>query len=231
MKVTTNTVSNPESLNGSRRERKRLETQQKLIQAAMELISEKGLFDVRVEEITERADVGKGTFFNYFPTKEHLLASLFAVKRQQVADAAEMMHAAHAIKPLLKEFVRMAINDPKRTPAMVQSIFSSALMNPAVKEPFCALINEARNTVRIALERAQKLGEVRKDIPALEMAKFFQQVMFGTQGIWAMSDPTSDLDDRVALAFEIFWRGIEAQPNAKADGSQLARRSTTRRRK
>jgi hypothetical protein len=118
----------------------------------------------------------------------------------------------------------MAINDPKRTPAMVQSIFSSALMNPAVKEPFCALINEGRNTIRVALERAQELGEVRKDIPALEMAKFFQQVLFGTQGIWAMSDPTSDLDDRISLAFEIFWRGIEAQHGNGQRNGQTARR-------
>ena len=211
----------------SRRERKRLETQQRLIHAAIELISEKGLFDVRVDEITERADVGKGTFFNYFPTKEHLLAFLFAAKREQLATAAQVMRGAKKIKPLLKEYVRMAINDPKRTPAMVQSIFSSALMNPAVQEPFCALINEGRNTICVALERAQELGEVRKDLPALEMAKFFQQVLFGTQGIWAMSDPVSDLDERISLAFEIFWRGIQAQPGAKplrASGSVRRRK-------
>jgi AcrR family transcriptional regulator len=216
MKVTAPSIPFLQPVDGaSRRERKRLDTQRKLIVAAMELISEKGLFDVRVEEITERADVGKGTFFNYFPTKEHLLAFLFAAKREQVAAAANIMREADQIKPLLKEFVRMAINDPKRTPAMVRSIFSSALMNPAVQQPFCALINEGRNTIRVALERAQELGEVRKDMPALEMAKFFQQVLFGTQGIWAMSDPRSDLDERIALAFEIFWRGIEAEPGTK----------------
>jgi AcrR family transcriptional regulator len=225
MKVTTQAIASADSRNGaSRRERKRLETQQRLMRAAIELISEKGLFDVRVEEITERADVGKGTFFNYFPTKEHLLAVLFAAKREELAAAAHVMREAREIKPLLKQFVGMAINDPKRTPAMVQSIFSSALMNPAVKEPFCALINEGRNTIRVALERAQELGEVRKDIPALEMAKFFQQVLFGTQGIWAMSDPTSDLDDRISLAFEIFWRGIEAQHGNGQRNGQTARR-------
>src|SRR5690348_10045964 len=151
----------PIDASASRRERKRVETQQKLIGAAISLISEKGLFDVKVEEITERADVGKGTFFNYFPTKEHLLASLFAFKREQVAAAADALRDAAEVKPLLHAFLLQTVMEPKRTPAMVQSIFSSALMNPAVKDPFCALINEGRNTIRVALERAQQTGEVR----------------------------------------------------------------------
>lgn len=202
--------------NVSRRERKKFETEQKLIKAAIGLVSEKGLFDVTVEQITERADVGKGTFFNYFPSKEHLLASIFHSKREQVAMAGDLMREATDVKAALHRFVQFAINEPKRTPQMVQSIFSSSLTNPSVREPFCALVNEARATIQIALERGQELGQVRADIEALEMAKFLQQVLVGTQAIWAMSDPASDLDERIESTFEIFWRGIAAQPGAKS---------------
>lgn len=198
----------------SRRERKKFETEQRLIKAAMELVSLHGVFDVTVEQITERADVGKGTFFNYFPSKEHLLASIFDSKREQVAMAGDLMREATDIKAALHKFVQFAINEPKRTPQMVQSIFSSSLTNPAVREPFCALINEGRNTIRIALERGQEVGQVRTDMKALEMAKFLQQVLLGTQAIWAMSDPSSDLDERIEVAFEIYWRGIAAQPES-----------------
>ena len=198
----------------SRRERKKFETEQRLIKAAMELVSLHGVFDITVEQITERADVGKGTFFNYFPSKEHLLASIFDSKREQVAMAGDLMHEATDIKAALVKFVHFAINEPKRTPQMVQSIFSSALTNPAVREPFCALINEGRNTIRIALERGQELGQIRTDMKAIEMAKFLQQVLVGTQAIWAMSDPSSDVEERIAVAFEIFWRGVAAQPDA-----------------
>jgi AcrR family transcriptional regulator len=176
------------------------------------LVSLHGVFDITVEQITERADVGKGTFFNYFPSKEHLLASIFDSKREQVAMAGDLMHEATDIKAALVKFVHFAINEPKRTPQMVQSIFSSSLTNPAVREPFCALINEGRNTIRIALERGQELGQIRTDMKAIEMAKFLQQVLVGTQAIWAMSDPSSDLEERIAVAFEIFWRGVAAQP-------------------
>jgi AcrR family transcriptional regulator len=207
--------------NGSRRERKKLETEQKLIKAAIELLSEHGVYDVTVEQITERADVGKGTFFNYFPTKEDLLGSIFRSKREQVMMTGDLMREATDIKAALKKFVMFAINEPKRTPKMVQSIFSAAMTKPEVREPFCALINEGLNTIKLGIERGQELGQVRKDIEALEMAKFLQQVLFGTQGIWAMGDPTSDLEERISLAFEIFWRGIAALPAEAA----LSRRS------
>jgi hypothetical protein len=92
-----------------------------------------------------------------------------------------------------------------------------------VREPFCALVNEARVTVQIALERGQQLGQVRQDIEAMEMAKFLQQVLVGTQAIWAMSDPSSDLDERIEVAFEIFWRGIAAQPDTNAPARRSKR--------
>ena len=60
-----------------RRERKRLETRDRLFQSAMRLLSERDFNDVTVEMITEDADVGKGTFFNYFPNKEAIVTYRF----------------------------------------------------------------------------------------------------------------------------------------------------------
>jgi AcrR family transcriptional regulator len=57
----------------SRRERKKQETRQRLIECAWRLFQELGYDDTTVEDITEDADVAKGTFFNYFVTKEAIL--------------------------------------------------------------------------------------------------------------------------------------------------------------
>nr|MDQ2725760.1 TetR/AcrR family transcriptional regulator [Actinomycetota bacterium] len=59
----------PEETPG-RRERKKLATRQALHRAATDLVAERGLANVTVEAITERADVAVRTFFNYFPSKE-----------------------------------------------------------------------------------------------------------------------------------------------------------------
>jgi AcrR family transcriptional regulator len=57
----------------SRRERKKQETRQRLLESAWDLFGDKGYDQTTVAEITERADVAKGTFFNYFSTKEEIV--------------------------------------------------------------------------------------------------------------------------------------------------------------
>ncbi len=59
----------------TRRERKKLATRNALQQAALELITRKGLHNVTIEDIAEAADVSNRTFFNYFPTKEEVLCA------------------------------------------------------------------------------------------------------------------------------------------------------------
>lgn len=60
----------------NRRERRRTQTRSALLNAAMSLLGERGIHGMRIEDITERADVGKGVFYNYFATKEALVAVL-----------------------------------------------------------------------------------------------------------------------------------------------------------
>jgi AcrR family transcriptional regulator len=52
------------------RERRKLATRRSLRTATLDLALERGLGDVRIEEIAERAGVSTRTFFNYFDTKE-----------------------------------------------------------------------------------------------------------------------------------------------------------------
>src|SRR5882762_3131321 len=57
----------------SRRERHGSELRERLFRAALALFAKKGYLETTVEDITEAIDVGKGTFFNYFPSKDHIL--------------------------------------------------------------------------------------------------------------------------------------------------------------
>ena len=59
-----------------RRERRKLEVRNRIVQAALALFDERGFEATKVQEICERADVVYKTFFNHFPTKQHLLREI-----------------------------------------------------------------------------------------------------------------------------------------------------------
>ncbi|MEU6970778.1 TetR/AcrR family transcriptional regulator [Kitasatospora aureofaciens] len=58
-----------------RRERNKQRVKERLYTAAVELIVEKGYDHTSIDEIAERADVARGTFFNYFQRKEDIISA------------------------------------------------------------------------------------------------------------------------------------------------------------
>lgn len=58
----------------SRQERRKARTRTALVKAAVELISAGRAEQATIQEITDQADVGFGTFYNYFESKEQLFA-------------------------------------------------------------------------------------------------------------------------------------------------------------
>lgn len=75
--------------NVGRRERRKLQTRRALLDSAMALFAERGVYATRLEDITERADLGKGAFYNYFESKDALIAELISEGVQRVADHME----------------------------------------------------------------------------------------------------------------------------------------------
>ena len=70
-----------------RRERRAAETRVRIFRCALELIASRGLSNVTVEDITEAADVGKGTFFNYFASKDHVLGVMAEIQLGKIREA------------------------------------------------------------------------------------------------------------------------------------------------
>ncbi|MEU6220666.1 TetR/AcrR family transcriptional regulator [Streptomyces sp. NPDC047022] len=58
-----------------RRERNKQRMKARIFSAALSLFAEKGFEQTKVDDITERADVARGTFFNHFQHKEELVTT------------------------------------------------------------------------------------------------------------------------------------------------------------
>jgi AcrR family transcriptional regulator len=100
-----------------RHARRREQTRGRLVAATKALIARQGVESTRIQEITDEADVGFGSFYNHFPSKEAVieavLADTIATQAAEIEaltgeldDAAEVIAAAH------RTFVRRAGTDP-----------------------------------------------------------------------------------------------------------------------
>jgi AcrR family transcriptional regulator len=113
----TETTTSPAAGGQDRRAKRREATRQKLLDAARGLFASQGVDNTRINEITERADVGFGSFYNHFEDKDAIVQAVFAevVAIQGAAinavaddldDPAEVIAVAH------RYFVRLARRDP-----------------------------------------------------------------------------------------------------------------------
>src|SRR3989304_9205514 len=82
----------PATARPSRRERKKAEARRRIYEAAVHLFLEKGFEATTVAQIAGRADVGKGTVFNYFPHKTSFLAALAGDWTDRVTSALGPVH-------------------------------------------------------------------------------------------------------------------------------------------
>ena len=60
----------------SRVARRKARTNRRLLEVALRVFSEKGIYWAKVEDITDLSDLGKGTFYKYFDSKEAIIRVL-----------------------------------------------------------------------------------------------------------------------------------------------------------
>ncbi len=93
MSTSTATVTKLDDL--TRQDRRRAKTRGQLLAAAKRLLATKGFHATKIADIAATADVGTGTFYLYFPTKDALFADLVretAFAAKQAMDAAKAGH-------------------------------------------------------------------------------------------------------------------------------------------
>lgn len=72
------TASTVESAELTRTARRKALTRGQLLEAAAEVMAEAGFYDAKVQDIAARADVGTGTVYNYFRSKDEIFEALVA---------------------------------------------------------------------------------------------------------------------------------------------------------
>ncbi len=157
-----------------RHSRRREATRAKLIEAAKALIARQGVDNTRIQEITEEADVGFGSFYNHFESKEAIVEAVLVetvaaqgaeidALTSQLPDSAEVISAAHRM------FARRAHEDPDWAWLLIRLNVSHNIMLAAL-EPY------ARRDLRAAI-KAGRLSVPNEKIALIAAAGALLAVM------------------------------------------------------
>ncbi len=206
-----NSASHP-----SRRQRHSSEIRERLFRAALDLFANKGFAETTVEDITESADVGKGTFFNYFPSKDHILLAFVEMQLGKLEVAIETARQTNEPMP---EFLRSLgirmTQEPTRNPAIVRAVLQAYLSTTPVREAMMDLQKRMHGLHTQMIQLGQDRGEIRNDLPAAEIAQVFRQTIFGTLLIWSLYGDAT-LHSRIETAFNLLWSGLAPRGNSAA---------------
>lgn len=176
----------------------------------MKLFARHGFADTKVESITTAANVAKGTFFNYFPSKEAIIAEMAKRLVGGLAAQADRAQREDTVLPALQQLPEHIISGPGQSPVLFRSLMGTVLLNQPLTALFEQIAAAARQQIARILARGQELGEIRQDISADELALNFQQYFWGTLVMWSLLG-TDDVRARLALTVEIFWKGVATE--------------------
>jgi len=175
----------------SRTERKKAAKKSKIYEVAISLFTDLGLNDVTIEEITETCDVAKGTFFNYYPTKYHVLSEYWSNLAKEVMhkhNSTRFRTARGATKALFRRLIRTA----KDKPLLFEALLLSAPHRPELQAVESELEPIVLSTYERIVEIGVNSGEFRKGTSARLVAEIAENLWMGTMRMWVRSGMRSD---------------------------------------
>jgi len=200
----------------NRRERRSAELRERLFRSALALFASKGYAETTVEDITEAADVGKGTFFNYFPSKEHILMAFGEMQLAKLESViSEAQKSDRPMPEVLRTLVLRMTEEPIRNPAIVRALLQANLTSVPVRGEMLRIHDQNRRLISRLIRHGQERGEIRTDMPAEEIAQVWRQMVFGTLMFWSLvGDET--LVARIETAIRLLWGGIGKKSQANS---------------
>lgn len=196
---------------GGRRERKRRELRERVVEAALELVAEQGFEATTVEQISAAADIAPATFFNHFQSKSGLLAEITG----DVADALEGLIEEHlgadgTVQNQLEGLAKHAAEMISEHQKVSREVMLEMLRAGARPEDAAPYMTSLHRPLTAMLSTGQTRGEVRCDQGAEFLAEMVLGAFHATVSQW-LSDAKYPIAERLPRAAAFIWDAIRAE--------------------
>ncbi|RAG81295.1 TetR/AcrR family transcriptional regulator [Streptacidiphilus pinicola] len=201
-----------------RRERSRQRVHDSLYTSALELFAEQGYEHTTIDQITERADVARGTFFNHFQRKEDLVTT-WAKLRQEKLEAYMESSLSHTEDGTTVQLERCMLalaefNEAERslTPVMLTAWVKSG-------QPLQEEQEYANHVFAQVISAGQARGDVACDIDPLKAGSMLRDAYLGLLYRWCQSPEVEvPLHIELRALLRIVLTGILSYPSRPATG-------------
>jgi AcrR family transcriptional regulator len=217
--VPARTTESTETTTLPRRERKKQETRRRIYSAAFELFLEKGFDETTVEEIAERADVAKGTVFNYFPHKAAFLAAIFEHWVNRITEEMGPVEEwKGTTRGKLEHLFSFLANLSAESPELFRKAFFEHLRSIPEGDGCMHTHHPAHelvNMIRAVLGLGQATGEVCDDLNLDHGASLVESAVFKTLVFWLMvGGSLDDVRSEMSAKLDIVFNGLSPRCEA-----------------
>jgi AcrR family transcriptional regulator len=195
----------------SRPDRRIGRTRRNLREALMALILEKGYAAVTIEDITQRADLGRTTFYLHYKDKEELLLESIETTAKDLYAQVNAEEAAET-GPTPQSGLR-AINRVFQHAAANSILYRIILEGGAASKGRHYILEFLSDAVQPYLAREES-DPTEKSIPLTVCAHYFSTALLGFLTWWLEEDMPYPPEQAAAYFTQLFLFGIRGAPSA-----------------
>ena len=193
----------------TRVEQRKKDTRARIVKAAMDLFAKKGVEETTVAEISEVADIGKGTFFTYFPTKEDVFSDVGHLMFEMMFDGVEAKASeGSSVEEQLTHLLVPGIEWHAKHPKLSRLSFIMAMRAPAPLDRDDWVIASLEELLASVVKQGQALGEFRPEIDPDATANVLVGLYMISLQRWHSSGTKTSLVDIFRHGLEVVMRGL-----------------------
>ncbi len=187
----------------------RHDAKERVLEAALEVFSQKGFHPATMDEIAEKAGVGKGTLYRHFETKEKLFAELVRLRLEELEKSASAaIDETDDVLTMISKYLRIYFEFFDRNQRLYRLIMQEDLdlAEHSPDQYFKKVMRTVPNLKRKIYEGTQQ--GILKDVD-------FQTVFYGTMGFahgviqkWLARDCCYPLSDEIPGVLEVLFHGF-----------------------
>jgi AcrR family transcriptional regulator len=144
-----------------------LRNRERLIDVAKLAFAEIGP-NVSLEEIARRAEVGIGTLYRHFPTRDDIIAAVYRREVTQLADAAKRLLETRPAGEALHEWLRLFVDYIATKKVIAPALASMTGGTSALYE---SSIDLMKGAIADLVERAIAAGDIRPDVEPFDLVQ------------------------------------------------------------